>query len=212
MNSQMIKNPAHPILKHYLSILRDKHSNLSQFRKAADLISSLLITYATEDLSLQELTIDTPLANSTQHKLSSEIIIAPILRAGLSMVDPFLRIWPNSRVFHLGMRRNEETHIAETYYNNIEPATQASHQQVFILDPMLATGGSMHHSCCFFKEKGYTNIHIVAIIGAPEGIEFVRKLHPEIPITIAAIDDHLNDQAYIVPGLGDAGDRFFGTY
>jgi uracil phosphoribosyltransferase len=208
----MITTPDHPILSHYLAILRNKETKMAEFRMAADRISSLLIVFATQNIRLEPVTVETPITTAVQSMINEKIIIAPILRAGLSMIDPFLRLWPDTQVFHIGLKRDEHTHLAHTYYNNIEHATDPDNQRVFILDPMLATGGSIDHACEFFKSRGYKHIEIICIIAAPEGLKTIQTKHPHIPITVGAIDDQLNENAYIVPGLGDAGDRFFGTH
>lgn len=185
---------------------------MAEFRMAADRISSLLTVFATQHISLKPITVETPITSVAQSLIDEKIIIAPILRAGLSMIDPFLRLWPDTQVFHIGLRRDEQTHLAHTYYNNIEPSSDPDNQRVFILDPMLATGGSIDHACDFFKSNGYKHIEIICIIAAPEGLKAIQNKHPLVRITVGAIDDHLNENAYIVPGLGDAGDRFFGTH
>ena len=200
---------SHPLVAHKLSRLRDKHTNPKKFRELVREIAALLAYEATADLQTVARDLETPLAPTIGAELKEKIGLVPILRAGLGMVEGFWELMPSAEVWHIGLYRDEHTLKPVEYYNKlpIEPTVSVS----IILDPMLATGGSATATADVLKRWGVKKIKVVGLIAAPEGIAAMQKAHPDIPIYIAAIDDHLNERAYIVPGLGDAGDRQFGT-
>lgn len=208
-NGKYIHVPDHALLRHLMGILRDKSTPMPEFRQTANRISRILTVYATAQLPEESVMVDTPLESKEQNRVLTRVIACPILRAGLSMMDAFLELHPNSMVFHIGLKRDESTHEPFAYYRNFENSEGLA--RVFILDPMLATGGSMSYACTQLKNAGYTNISVISMIAAPEGLERLHKDHPDLPITLGAIDRELNQDAFILPGLGDAGDRYFGT-
>ena len=200
----------HPLIQHKLSILRDKNTSVKEFREIISEIASLMCYEATRDLPLEEVQIETPVATATVKRLAGKkLAIVPILRAGLGMVDGILKLVPNAKVGHIGLYRDPATLNPVEYYcklpNDIEE------RDVFVLDPMLATGGSAAAAIGFIKQRGCRTIRLMNIIGAPEGVKKMQEDHPDVDIYVAALDDHLNEHGYIVPGLGDAGDRIFGT-
>jgi len=199
----------HPLVAHKLSLLRDKKTEPKKFRELVREISALLTYEATQDLIVQPFPIETPLAIMDGAKLIEKIGLVPILRAGLGMVEGVWELMPTAEVWHIGLYRDERTLKPVEYYNKLpsEPTVSVC----LILDPMLATGGSAIATASVLKKWGVKNIKFIGIIGAPEGIQAMQSVHPEIPIHLAAVDDHLNEKGYIVPGLGDAGDRQFGT-
>ncbi len=199
----------HPLVAHKLSRLRDKKTEPKKFRELVREISGLLAYEATADLLTTPRELETPLAKITGAELKEKIGLVPILRAGLGMVEGFWELMPSAEVWHIGLYRDEHTLKPVQYYNKlpIEPTVSVC----LILDPMLATGGSATATAEVLKNWGVHKIKYVGLIGAPEGIKAMQTAHPEIDIYLAAIDDHLNERAYIVPGLGDAGDRQFGT-
>lgn len=199
----------HPLVKHKLTRLRDKNTNPKKFRELVREIAALLAYEATEDLLTVPRQIETPLATYTGAELKEKIGLVPILRAGLGMVEGIWELMPTAEVWHIGLYRDEKTLKPVQYYNKlpVEPTVSVC----LILDPMLATGGSAVATTDILKEWGVKKIKFVGLIAAPEGIAAMQKAHPDVPIYLAAIDDHLNDRGYIVPGLGDAGDRQFGT-
>ncbi|NDJ87035.1 MAG: uracil phosphoribosyltransferase [Chloroflexi bacterium] len=199
----------HPLLKHKLTLLRDVNTKHRQFRELVGEMAKLLCYEATADLWLQDWPVETPMGHVVGHKLYSEIGLVPILRAGLGMVDGLLEMIPGSQVWHLGIYRDEKTLRPVEYYNKlpVEPTVQLC----LILDPMLATGGSASAAVEVLKRWGVERIKFVGLIGAPEGIEHLTSAHPDVHIYLAAVDERLNDIGFIVPGLGDAGDRQFGT-
>lgn len=199
----------HPVVHRYLTYLRDKSTNTALFRRAMSNIGIILAYHALNDFPLSEIEIETPIQKTTGYKPASEVVVIPILRAGLSLVDGIVSFMPEAKVGHVGVYRNEETHQPVNYYDNLPEGIKDAYN--IVVDPMLATGGSGSHAIKFLKENGATNIKFVCLIAAPEGIERLRKDHPDVPIITAAIDERLNENAYIVPGLGDAGDRYFGT-
>ena len=200
----------HPLIQHKLAILRDKNTGTKDFRELVKEISMLMAFEATANLALKDVEIETPICKTTMKMLKGEdIAIIPILRAGLGMVDGILALVPNAKVGHVGLYRDPETHNPVEYYCKLP--SDISKREVFVVDPMLATGGSAAAAIDFIKAKGGTNIHFMCLIAAPEGIEVLHKAHPDVNVYIAAKDSHLNDHAYIVPGLGDAGDRLYGT-
>ena len=199
----------HPLVAHKLSRLRDKNTDPKKFRELVRELAALLAYEATADLQTAPRELETPLAKMTGAELREKIGLVPILRAGLGMVEGFWELMPSAEVWHIGLYRDEKTLRPVEYYNKLplEPTVSVS----IILDPMLATGGSATATAGVLKRWGVKKIKFVGLIGAPEGIAAMQKAHPDIPIYLAAIDDHLNERAYIVPGLGDAGDRQFGT-
>lgn len=200
---------SHPVVKRYLSILRDKHTETAAFRRAMNTIGTVLAYHALSELPLVNTDVETPIQNTTGYKPACEVLVVPILRAGLSLVDGIISFMPEAKVGHIGVYRDEKTHLPVNYYHNL-PAGLAN-AYVLVVDPMLATGGSGSHALKFLKENGAQNVRFVSLISAPEGIEKLQEEHPDVPIITAAIDEKLNENAFIVPGLGDAGDRYFGT-
>ena len=200
----------HPLIQHKLSILRDKNTSVKEFRELVSEIAMLMCYEATRDLPLEDVDIQTPVAMAKCRRISGKkLAVVPILRAGLGMVDGMVSMMPNVKVGHIGLFRDPETLAPVKYYFKMPP--DISERDVIIVDPMLATGGSASAAVDFLKEVGVTHIKLMSIIGAPEGVERMQADHPDVDIFVAALDDHLNENAYIVPGLGDAGDRIFGT-
>ncbi len=200
----------HPLIQHKLSLIRDKHTGSKEFRELVKEVSMLLAYEVTRDLPLEEVEIETPICKMKTKMLSGRKLgIVPILRAGLGMVDGFLNLLPAAKVGHIGLYRDPETLEPVEYYCKLP--TDVSERELIVVDPMLATGGSANAAIQFIKDKGATSIRLVCLIGCPEGVSAVQKVHPDVDIYIAAIDEKLNDHAYITPGLGDAGDRLYGT-
>ena len=200
----------HPLLQHKLTILRNENTSTKDFRELVSEIAMLMTYEATRDLPLEEVTVKTPVDTGTFQTLSGKkMAIVPILRAGLGMVDGVLKMIPAARVGHIGLYRDPATLEPVKYYCKM-PADIAS-RDVLIVDPMLATGGSASAAITFMKEYGCKHIKLMDVLAAPEGIERIQQEHPDVEIYVAAVDSHLNDHGYIVPGLGDAGDRIFGT-
>jgi uracil phosphoribosyltransferase len=200
----------HPMIQHKLTIMREKHTGSKDFRELLKEISLLMGYEVTRDLPLTEVEIETPICKTTAHKVSGrKLAIVPILRAGMGMVDGLLTLVPVAKVGHIGLYRNEETHKPVVYYCKLPE--DINQRMVVVTDPMLATGGSSCDALTMLKQRGCTNIRLMCLVAAPEGIAKVQKEHPDVDIYVAAVDDHLNENAYIVPGLGDAGDRIFGT-
>ena len=199
----------HPLIAHKLSRLRDRNTEPKKFRELVREIAGLLAYEATADLLTTPRELETPLARITGAELKEKIGLIPILRAGLGMVEGFWELMPSAEVWHIGLYRDEHTLRPVEYYNKLPLEPRVS--VCLILDPMLATGGSATATADVLKRWGVKKIKYVGLIGAPEGIKAVQTAHPDIDIYLAAIDDHLNERAYIVPGLGDAGDRQFGT-
>ncbi|GAB4461165.1 MAG: uracil phosphoribosyltransferase [Anaerolineales bacterium] len=199
----------HPLVAHKLSRLRDKNTEPKKFRELVREISALLAYEATADLAVMPRGLETPLAKMTGYELKEKIGLVPILRAGLGMVEGVWSLMPSAEVWHIGLYRDEHTLKPVEYYNKLPTEPRVS--VCLILDPMLATGGSATATADVLKKWGVKKIKFVGLIAAPEGIKAMQEQHPDIPIHIAAIDSHLNERAYIVPGLGDAGDRQFGT-
>jgi uracil phosphoribosyltransferase len=200
---------SHPLIDHSLTILRDKNTKTEEFRRHADIVSKILILEATKHMSLQEKNIETPLSAFSGKELKDEVIIVPVLRAGLAMLFATREMLPNASVGFIGLERDEKTAIAREYYKKIPKIL--SENIVFVVDPMLATGGSMDDTLKAVKDRGAKRLVCVSIVSAPEGVKRVQSNHPDVPIITAAMDSNLNDKAYIVPGLGDFGDRYFGT-
>ena len=201
----------HPLLQHQLSILRDKNTGVKEFREIVGEIAALMCYEATRNLPTQEIEVETPVATAKVKVLAGKkLAIVPILRAGLGMVDTMISLIPSAKVGHIGLFRDPETHEPVKYYCKMPP--DISERQVFIVDPMLATGGSAIAAIDVLKnEYGCKSITLMDIIAAPEGIKAVSEAHPDIDIIVTAVDEKLNENAYIVPGLGDCGDRIFGT-
>ena len=199
----------HPLIAHKLSRLRDKNTEPKKFRELVQEIAGLLAYEATADLATMPVEIETPLQKMTARQLQEKIGLVPILRAGLGMVEGIWELMPSAEVWHIGLYRDEKTLKPVEYYNKLPVQPRVA--VCLILDPMLATGGSATATADVLKRWGVTKIKFVGLIAAPEGIKAMQTAHPDIDIYVAAIDDHLNDRAYIVPGLGDAGDRQFGT-
>lgn len=200
----------HPLIQHKTAMIRDKNTSVKDFRELVREISMLMAYEVTRDLPLEDVEIETPLCKAVMKMLKGEdIAIVPILRAGLGMVDGMLALVPNAKVGHVGLYRDPETHLPVEYYCKLP--SDIDKRQVIVVDPMLATGGSAAAAIDFIKEKGAKQVCFMCLIAAPEGIEVLHKAHPDVDIYIAAKDSHLNEHAYIVPGLGDAGDRLYGT-
>jgi uracil phosphoribosyltransferase len=199
----------HPLIEHKLSILRDKHTEPKKFRELIREISILLAYEATSDLGLRPLEIQTPMGAAKCHELTETIGLVPVLRAGLGMVEGIWEMMPGAEVWHIGLFRDERTLRPVQYYNKLPVAPTV--QVCLILDPMLATGGTAVATVDILKKWGAQRIKYVGIIGAPEGVARLQEAHPDVPIYLADLDERLNEIGYIVPGLGDAGDRQFGT-
>lgn len=198
----------HSLSEHYLTILRDKSTDSQQFRSAASKISLLLLMEATKELAVSDKKIDTPIAPFLGKKIETESVAVPVLRAGLGLLDGIQSLLPNLSVGYIGVQRNDETANPENYYCKLPDLND---KNIFVLEPMLATGGSLSFAISQIKKAGGSNISALCVVSAPEGIERIKKDHPDIKLYTAAIDDELNDSWYIVPGLGDMGDRLFGT-
>lgn len=200
----------HPMIAHKLTLMREVGTGAKDFRQLLNEISMLMGYEITRDLPTEEVEIETPVAKMTAKKVSGKkLAIVPILRAGLGMVDGLLSLVPVAKVGHIGLYRDPETHMPVEYYCKMPP--DISERIVIVADPMLATGGSASDAISMLKKRGCTNIKLMCLVGAPEGAEKVMADHPDVDIYIAAMDEKLNEHKYIVPGLGDAGDRLFGT-
>ena len=199
----------HALINHKLTIMRDKNTNNVVFKDNLDEIAMLMAYEVTKDLPLEDKHIETPTCSMIGKKLQKPIVLVPILRAGIGLVDGFRRIIPSAKVGHIGMARNEETLMPEEYYAKFPSGLEDS--IVIIVDPMLATGGSASAAITNIKERGAKDIRLVCLVGAPEGVKVIEENHPDVELVLAALDEKLNDRGYIVPGLGDAGDRLFGT-
>lgn len=200
----------HPLVQHKLSVMRDKNTSVKDFRALVGEIAMLLTYEATRDLPMTTRTIETPICSYEAPVLAGKkLAIVPILRAGLGMVDGILNLIPSAKVGHIGLYRDPETHQPVEYYCKMP--SDIAERDVIVLDPMLATGGSASAAITFLKGYGCKHIKLMNILAAPEGIEVIRRDHPDVEIYVAAVDEKLNEHAYIVPGLGDAGDRIFGT-
>lgn len=200
----------HPLIQHKLTIMRKTDTSSKDFRELLNEISMLMGYELTRDLPLEEVEIKTPITRAKMKRIAGKkLAIVPILRAGLGMVDGLLRLVPVARIGHIGLYRDPETHLPVEYYCKLPPDVQ--HRLVIVVDPMLATGGSASDAIRMLKEKGCEHIRFMCLVAAPEGVRKVQADHPDVDIYAAALDECLNDHAYIVPGLGDAGDRLFGT-
>ena len=199
----------HALIKHKLSIMREKSTSTYIFKQNLDEIAMLMAYEVSKDFPLKLKDIETPICKTTGYELDKQIVLVPILRAGIGVVDGFRTIMPNAKIGHIGMYRDEETLQPQEYYARFPKGLTES--KVIIVDPMLATGGSADMAIQDILDRGAKDIMLVCLVGAPEGVKFLQDKYPELDITLAALDDHLNDHGYIVPGLGDAGDRLFGT-
>jgi len=199
----------HPLIQRDLTILRDRSTPTAQFRDVLRRLSHVLAFEATRDLRLRKRPVRTPLERTVGYRLADDIVIVPVLRAGLGLVDGFLALLPEARVGHVGLYRNEDTLEPVDYYSKFP--RRLGRSVVFLLDPMLATGGSGSAAITFLKRKGARDIRFVSLVAAPEGVRRIARDHPDVPILTASLDRQLNRRGYILPGLGDAGDRVFGT-
>ena len=200
----------HPLIQHKIGIIRRQETSSKEFREMIGEIAMLMCYEATRDLKLEDVEITTPITKTTVKELAGKkLAVVPILRAGLGMVEGMLAMIPAAKVGHIGLYRDPETLVPVEYYCKL-PA-DCSERDIFVVDPMLATGGSAEAAIQMLKDKGVRNIRFMCIIAAPEGIKRMQESHPDVDLYIGALDDHLNDHGYIVPGLGDAGDRIFGT-
>ena len=199
----------HPLLKRALTRLRDRDTPYGDFRHVLSDVSSILAYEALRSLPVDEVAVHTPMEATTGYRLAREVVVVPVLRAGLGLVDGFVRFVPEARVGHLGMYRDEQSHEPVDYYSNVPP--QVKDARVFVVDPMLATGGSAAGAINHLKGRGASDLTFVCLVAAPEGVARLREYHPDVPIVTAALDRELDGDAFIRPGLGDAGDRIFGT-
>ena len=200
----------HPLVHHKLAVLRSKDTPVKEFRELVSEIAGLMCYEATRNLPLKDVDVETPIATAHCKMLAGKkLAIVPILRAGLGMVDSLVDLIPSAKIGHIGLYRDPETHLPVEYYCKLPE--DIGNRVVFVVDPMLATGGSAIAAIDFLKKHGCKNIIMMNIIGCPEGIKAVTEAHPDVDLYLAAVDERLNDHAYIVPGLGDAGDRIFGT-
>lgn len=200
----------HPLIQHKLTIIRDKNCGTKVFREVVDEIAMLMAFEVSRDMPLEDIEIETPIGKSVQKTLSGKkVAIIPILRAGLGMVDGILELIPAAKVGHIGMYRDHESLKPHEYF--VKLPSDIATRQLFVVDPMLATGGSAIMAIDALKKRGASNIKFVCLVAAPEGVKALQEAHPDIDIYTASLDSHLNEDGYIVPGLGDAGDRLFGT-
>ena len=199
----------HPLLTHKLAQLRRKETDTKEFRETLKEIAGLMAYEITLDLPVRDITIETPLAKCKTQELAMDVVLVPVLRAGLGMVDGISNLIPSARIGHIGMYRDHNTLKPITYYSKFP--LNISDAVVMVLDPMLATGGSSTGAIQVLKDHGAKTIKLVCVVGAPQGVERIKKDHPDVQIYLAGLDEKLNEQGYIVPGLGDAGDRLFGT-
>jgi uracil phosphoribosyltransferase len=200
---------AHPLVQHNLTRLRDQRTHPQEFRRLLAEIASLMIYEATRNFSVKKIPVQTPLAPANGFQLEREVVLVPVLRAGLGMLDSILQLIPHARVGFIGLKREETTLRAQFYHKSLPK--NLSQFEVILIDPMLATGGSAVAALDLLVEQGARHIRLVNLVAAPEGVRTVQKSYPRVPIFTAAVDKKLNDRGYIVPGLGDAGDRLFGT-
>ena len=200
----------HPLIQHKLTIMRDKETGSKDFRQLLTEITMLMGYEVTRDLQLSDVEIETPVVKTTQKMISGKKLgIVPILRAGLGMVDGILQMIPSARIGHIGIFRDEETLQPVEYFAKFPE--ELDQRDIFIVDPMLATGGSAIAAINSIKQRGAKNIKLVCLVGAPEGVKAINEAHPDVTVYLASLDEKLNEKGYIVPGLGDAGDRIFGT-
>ncbi|SEN60385.1 uracil phosphoribosyltransferase [Paenibacillus sp. OV219] len=200
----------HPLIQHKLTFIRDKDTKTKDFRELVDEVATMMAYEITRDLPLETVTVSTPVVEATSKIVSGRMLgLIPILRAGLGMVEGMLKLIPSAKVGHIGLFRNPETLEPVEYYVNLP--SDAPERLLIVIDPMLATGGSANAAIQALKTRGCTQIKLMCLIAAPEGVKAVQEAHPDVDIFLASLDSHLNDHGYIVPGLGDAGDRMFGT-
>ncbi len=199
----------HPFLKHKLTALRDENTKHKEFRELANEITMLICYEALKNIEIEDYEIKTPMCKMTGKRMSNEIVVVPILRAGVGMLDGILTLVPNARVGFVGMYRDHDTKQPVEYYSKLPE--DVKNPLVFLIDPMLATGGSVVATIDLLKNKGFNNIVLISIISAPEGIKTVEAAHPDVQIFTGNVDEYLDNNKYIIPGLGDAGDRLFGT-
>ena len=206
----VVKIVDHPLIQHKISLMRDRNTGTKEFRDLVSEIATLLCYEATRDLPTEEVEVETPICKTTCKQVSGKkMVIVPILRAGLGMVDGMLNLIPAAKVGHIGMYRNEETLEPVEYYCKLP--NDINEREVFVLDPMLATGGSACDAIGQIKKRGAKHIKFIGLVAAPQGLKALHEAHPDVDIYVGALDEKLNDNGYIVPGLGDAGDRIFGT-
>ena len=200
----------HPLVHHKLAVMRNKDTSVKEFRELVSEVAGLMCYEATRNLPLVDVDVETPITTAKCRMLAGKkLAIVPVLRAGLGMVDSMVALIPSAKIGHIGLYRDPETHKPVEYYCKLPEDIES--RQVYVVDPMLATGGSAVAAINFLKARGCRNIIMMNIIGCPEGVKAVQEAHPDVEIYLAAMDEKLNDHAYIVPGLGDAGDRIFGT-
>lgn len=199
----------HPLIQHKLSIIRDQNTGSKEFRELLEEVSMLMAYEVTRNLPVEEIEVETPVATAKCRTMNTKIALVPILRAGLGMVGGILKLIPTAKVGHIGVYRDPETLQPVEYYCKLP--VDITERELIILDPMLATGGSAAAGIQFLKQRGVSQIRLVCLIAAPEGIKNVQEKHPDVDIYVAAVDERLNSHGYIIPGLGDAGDRLFGT-
>lgn len=207
MNGAMVLK--HPLIEHKLSIIRNKNTKTKEFRETISEIAGLLTYEITRELKLKAKEVKTPVATTTCYELAQDVVIVPILRAGLGMVDGIHNLIPNAKIGHIGLYRDEKTLEAKEYYAKFPE--NIANSTVLLIDPMLATGNSTVKAISMLKEKNVSEIIFVGVVGCPEGVKNINQVHPDVKIFLAALDEKLNKDGYIVPGLGDAGDRLFGT-
>ena len=205
----MLKVLQHPLITHKLTQMRKKETGTKDFRQNLDEIAGLMAYEISRDFPLQPVEINTPVAKTTTYELAKEIVLVPILRAGLGMVNGICDLIPTVKIAHVGLYRDEETLEPVPYFQKL--ASNIEERMALVVDPMLATGGSMIATIDLLKKAGCTAIKILVLVAAPEGLKALEKAHPDVELYTASIDDHLNEHGYIVPGLGDAGDKIFGT-
>ena len=200
----------HPLIQHKLTIIRNKDCGTREFREVVNEIAELMVYEVCRDMPLEDIEVETPVATAVEKRLAGKkVVVVPILRAGLGMVDGVLELLPVAKVGHIGMYRDEETLQPHEYF--VKMPDHLDKREMIIVDPMLATGGSAIAAVDALKKRGAKSIRFVCLVAAPEGVKALREAHPDIDVYAAALDDHLNENGYIVPGLGDAGDRLFGT-
>lgn len=200
----------HPLIQHKLTIIRNKDCGTREFREVVNEIAELMVYEVCRDMPLEDIEVETPVATAVEKRLAGKkVVVVPILRAGLGMVDGVLELLPAAKVGHIGMYRDEETLQPHEYF--VKMPDHLDKREMIIVDPMLATGGSAIAAVDALKKRGAKSIRFVCLVAAPEGVNALREAHPDIDVYAAALDDHLNENGYIVPGLGDAGDRLFGT-
>ena len=205
----MLYESKHPLLKHKMSVLRDKNTCFKEFRELTNEITMLILYEALSNIEICDTPIETPLKKTTGKALKNDIVIVPVLRAGIGMLDGCLKLLPNARVGFVGMYRDHETKEPVEYYEKM-PA-DLTDPVFYVIDPMLATGGSLIATIDLLKRKGHKNIKVLTVLSAPEGIKAMEEKHPDVDVYTGNVDEYLDDNRYIVPGLGDAGDRLFGT-